>query len=202
MQPAVDAVRSRARVFDELAEPITTTASHLEAMALRAACRLVVAKHRSEVPGTHRSGQRSFAAPSSASHSSDRQGRLGQERHRSVRVRQGLELVEALDPLHRIGGDGDRADGLLMALVTDVHDGVALAGPHLDLVVHLLDQWAHRVDDRSAPGPGRVHDLGRRAVGRQHERGTLGHLGDVLDEDHAQLARKRSTTTRLWTISW
>ncbi len=57
-------------MFDELADPITTMASQRGAMALNAAWRLVVAKHRSEVPGTHRSGQRSLAAPSKASHSS------------------------------------------------------------------------------------------------------------------------------------
>jgi hypothetical protein len=54
-QPDARATFSRATVFDELAEPITTTASDLAAISLSADCRLVVAKHRSLRPGTHRS---------------------------------------------------------------------------------------------------------------------------------------------------
>ena len=49
---------SSARVFDELAEPITTMASQRGAIASSADWRLVVAKHRSVRPGTHSSGKR------------------------------------------------------------------------------------------------------------------------------------------------
>ena len=49
-------------MFDELAEPITITASHLAASSISADWRLVVAKHRSLRPGVHTSGKRSRTA--------------------------------------------------------------------------------------------------------------------------------------------
>ena len=48
---------SSARVFDELAEPITTIASQRAAIAISADWRLVVAKHRSLRPGVHDVGK-------------------------------------------------------------------------------------------------------------------------------------------------
>ena len=60
--PASVASLARATVLDELAEPITTTASQRGAISARAPCRLVVAKQRSERPGVQRSGQRSWVA--------------------------------------------------------------------------------------------------------------------------------------------
>ena len=57
-------------MFDEFAEPMTTTASDSDAIALRAACRLVVAKHRSLRFGIHRSGKRRRAASIRPRHSS------------------------------------------------------------------------------------------------------------------------------------
>ena len=50
-QPDSRASFSSARVLDELAEPMTTTASHRAAIAVSADCRFVVAKHRSLRPG-------------------------------------------------------------------------------------------------------------------------------------------------------
>ena len=47
-----------ALVFEELADPITTTASHRWAISDSAPWRLVVAKQRSERPGVQRSGKR------------------------------------------------------------------------------------------------------------------------------------------------
>ena len=64
---------------------------------------------------------------------------------------------------------------------------VALAGAHLDLVVHLGDERAHRVDDEAAGGARRLDDLGRGAVRRQHDRRARRHLGDVVDEHHAEV---------------
>ena len=55
-QPDSVASAASARVLDELAEPMTTTASHSPAMAASADWRLVVAKHRSDRPGVHTSG--------------------------------------------------------------------------------------------------------------------------------------------------
>ena len=48
-----------ALVFEELADPITITASQRSAMAANALWRLVVAKHRSLLPGVQTSGKRS-----------------------------------------------------------------------------------------------------------------------------------------------
>ena len=99
-----------------------------------------------------------------------------------------VELVLALDEVHRLGRDGERADRFVVAGVADVQDREALARPHLGLVVHLGDERAHRVDDVAAFGAGRGDDLGRRAVRRQHQRRARRHVGDVVDEDHALLA--------------
>ena len=57
-QPASTASFSRARVLEELAEPMTTMAADCGAMAISADWRLVVAKQRSERPGVQRSGKR------------------------------------------------------------------------------------------------------------------------------------------------
>jgi hypothetical protein len=67
---AARATRASATVLDDEAEPMTTTASHRGAMALTAACRLVVAKQRSLRPGVQTSPKRSRAAPSTSSQSS------------------------------------------------------------------------------------------------------------------------------------
>ena len=70
-----------------------------------------------------------------------------------------------------------------MALVADVEDGVALACPDLELVVNLGHEWAHRIDHHPAVGPGGGHDLWRRTVCRQHQRGAGGDVVHVVDED-------------------
>ena len=93
-----------------------------------------------------------------------------------------------LEEPHRLGRDGHGAHRLLVAGVADVEDGVALAAPHLELVVHLGHERADGVDDDAALGPGRRDDLGSRAVGAEHQGRTLGHLGHVVDEDDALVA--------------
>ena len=186
--PASRASLSSARVFDELAEPITTMASQRSAMAPRADWRLVVAKHRSLRPGFHSSGKRSAVRSATAAQSRCEQRGLGEQGDRLREGGQGVDLVDRLDPVDGVGRDRHRADRLLVALVADVDDLVALAGPHLHLVVDLGDERAHRVDDVAAAGPGRGHDLGGRAVGGEHDRAARRHLGDVVDEDHAEVA--------------
>ena len=57
--PASRARRSRARVFDELADPMTMMASHRGAIDINADCRFVVAKQRSLRPGVQTWGKRS-----------------------------------------------------------------------------------------------------------------------------------------------
>ena len=60
-QPAAAATFASATVFDELADPITTTASASAQIARNAAWRLVVAKQRSLRFGIQMSGKRSSA---------------------------------------------------------------------------------------------------------------------------------------------
>ena len=176
---------SRARVFDEFAEPMTTMASHRSASSISADCRFVVAKHRSLRPGDHTSGKRSRTATATPSQSrcdsvvwasratgSSNSGSAATSATRSTR-------------LIALGRDGHRADRLLVALVADVDDAVALAGAHPHLVVDLGDERAHRVDDVAAPRLGGGDDLGRRAVGRQHDRRARRDVGDVVDEHDA-----------------
>ena len=56
-------------MLDELAEPTTTTASQRGASSISADWRLVVAKHRSERPGIHSSGNRSRVASATSDQS-------------------------------------------------------------------------------------------------------------------------------------
>jgi hypothetical protein len=113
------------------------------------------------------------------------EGRLGQERHRAVRLHLGLvHLGLGLDQTDRRGGHGHGPDGLLVTLVADVENGVALAGPDLQLVVDLGDEGTDGVDDDPVQASGVGHHLGRRSVGRQHERSPGRNLVDGVDEDH------------------
>ena len=113
-----------------------------------------------------------------------------------------LDLGDRLDPVDGVGGDGHGADGLLVALVADVDDAVALAGPHLHLVVDLGDQRAHGVDHVAAAGLGRGHDLGGRAVGREHDRAARRAPRRCRRRRPRPRSWKRSTTSWLCTISW
>ena len=113
-----------------------------------------------------------------------RQCGLCEERDRLFELGQRIDLGSRFDSADRVGRDGHGADRFLVALVADVQDAVALAGANLDLVVHLGDQRTHRVDDEAAASLGRGDDIGCRTVRRQHDRPALGHLGDIVDEDH------------------
>ena len=108
--------------------------------------------------------------------------RLRQERDRLVELRQLGNLGDRFDAVDRLRRDRHRADRLLVTLVADVDDAEALACPHLHLVVHLRDEWAHAVHDVAAPRAGGRHDLGRRSVGGEHDRAAFRHVGDVIDE--------------------
>ena len=118
------------------------------------------------------------------------QRRLGQEGdHRCVRASSGRgQRVHVLDASSSRTASGATAmvpDRLLVPVVAHVEDRVPLAGPDLQLVVDLRDQGAHRVDHHPTVGAGPVDDLGRRAVGRQHQRCARRDLGHVVDEHHA-----------------
>ena len=161
-------------------------ASHWGAIAMSADWRLVVAKHRSDRPGVHRPGKRSWVASSTSAQSRCDSVVWASSATGSVNCGSVVDLGDRLDPVDGVGCDRHGADRLLVALVADVDDPVALARPHPHLVVDLGHQRAHRVDHVAALGPGRRDHLGSRAVGRQHDRRAVGHVGDVVDEDHAQ----------------
>ena len=69
LHPESIASRSRARVFDELDEPITMMLSHRSAICMRALWRFVVAKQRSLRPGDHTSVKRFRTASATPSQS-------------------------------------------------------------------------------------------------------------------------------------
>ena len=171
-------------MFDEFDEPITTIASQRSAIASSDDWRLVVAKHRSLRPGIHTSGNRSRTRTATPSQSRCDKVVWASKRHRFVEHGQFVHLVHRFDTADRARSDRHRADRFLVALVADVHDPVALAGPHLDLVMDLRDQGTHRVDDEAATFLCGGHDLGCRAVGRQHDRAPGRHVGDIVDEHH------------------
>jgi len=81
-----------------------------------------------------------------------------------------------------------RSASLFVAFVAHVDDAVPLAGAGADLVVHLGDEWAHRVDDVAATFASLAHHLGGGTVGGEHHRTAHGNLGDVIDEHDAELA--------------
>ena len=88
--------------------------------------------------------------------------------------------------MDRVGGDGHRAHCLFVALMPHVEHGVALAGANLEFVVHLRHERANRVDDGATGRACGLNDLGRRAVGTQHDRCAGWHQGHVVDEDDAK----------------
>ena len=103
----------------------------------------------------------------------------------------GQHAVEVAVVLHQADGVGRHREGarrLVVTAVAHVEDGEALAGAHLGLVVHLGDERAHRVDHEAALVARGGHHLGRRSVGREHERRAGGHVVHVVDEHHAELA--------------
>ena len=74
--------------------------------------------------------------------------------------------------------------------VPDEQDVEVLAGEPLGLLVHLGDQRAGGVDRAQLPVAGLGPDRGRDAVRGEHQQGTLGHLGRVVDEDRAALLER------------
>ncbi len=156
-------------MLDELAEPITTIASQRGAIAINADCRFVVAKHRSLRPGTHTLGQRSCDASSAPAQSRCDKVVCASSATGSGSSGRARDVVGGFDAVHRVGRDRHRADGLLVALMADVDDAVSLARADADLVVHLRDERAHRIDDVAAGLACRRDDLGGGSVRREHE---------------------------------
>ena len=96
-----------------------------------------------------------------------------------------LGLGDVLDEDRRVGRLAHRADDLLVVGVADQEHGVTVrrVAPRLD--VHLRHERAGRVD-HVVPEGARVLVHGRRdAVRGVDDRGSLGHVALVLDEDRA-----------------
>ena len=160
-------------MFEELALPITTTASARCAISVSAVWRLVVAKQRSLRDAVHTSPARARASSRMPVHSAVRERRLRE--HRDLRPvaevgEHPIEIVGVLHEADRVGRDRQRADRFVVAGVAHVEDGEALAGPHPRFVVHLGDERAHGVHHVAAFGARGLDDFRRRAVGRQHQR--------------------------------
>ena len=104
-----------------------------------------------------------------------------------------LERVDVglgLDEHDVLGRLPHRALDLLVAVVADEHDRVAVGGELLRLDVDLRHERARRVDRRQAAlGRLRVHRR-RHAVRGEDGRRALGHgVVDLVDEDRAALAQ-------------
>ena len=115
-----------------------------------------------------------------------RQRRLRQPRHlgRIPHPRGGavLRAIHQVNVPRRLPG---RADDLLVPLVPDQQDLVALGGEPPRLVVHLGDQRAGRVDRVQAALAGILADLRSHAVRGEHDNRALRHLLGFLHEHRA-----------------
>ena len=110
---------------------------------------------------------------------------LRQKRHfGSVASGEVLQTDPWVNQGHCVGCLRNCADRLIVTLVADIDDVVSFARHPLDLVVDLGDKRAHGVDHNGSPFGSRSHHFWSRAVGRQHERPAVWHLGDVVDEDN------------------
>ena len=97
-------------------------------------------------------------------------------------------IVDALDQVHGVGGDGHRSDRLVVAIVADVDDVESLAGTHSCLVMDLGHERTHCIHDEAAVGLGGRHDFGRGTMRAEHQGSTNGHVGEAVDEDDAEVA--------------
>jgi hypothetical protein len=96
-----------------------------------------------------------------------------------------FRLLDGLDEDGRLGSLAHGADDLLVALVADEDDRVALVGVASCLHVHLRDERAHGVDHVVAQLL-RVRENRRRdAVGGVDDRRSARHLCLFLDEDRS-----------------
>ncbi len=114
-----------------------------------------------------------------------------------------LELVHVLLVLHQhdlLRGLPHRAFDLLVAVVADEHDRVAVVGEAHRLAVDLRDQRAGGVDRLQVALDRALANARGDAVGREHAHRPLGDFGVLVDEDRAPLAQVL-TTCLLWTIS-
>ena len=104
-----------------------------------------------------------------------------------------VDVLVVLDEADRLRRHRERADGLVVAGVPDVEDRVALLGPDLASWCTLVTSGHTALTTKRSFDLRRGDDLGRGAVGREHERRTRRDVVDVVHEDHARARSKRST---------
>src|SRR4029077_15665932 len=101
-----------------------------------------------------------------------------------------LELVDVPLALHEhdpLGRLAHRAFALLVAVVTDEHDRVAVLGEAHRLAMDLRDEWTGRVDRVQAAYLRALAHAGRYPVGGEHAHRALRHFDLLFDEDRAAL---------------
>ena len=120
----------------------------------------------------------------------DRERRLGDEGDLvGVGDLERLDLLGGFDQDDAVGRLAGRPFDLLVALVADHHDRVALGGEAAGRDVDLGHQRAGGVDRAQVAGGGvLVHGRGD-AVGGEDDHLALRHLGLLLDEDRAALGQ-------------
>ena len=99
-----------------------------------------------------------------------------------------VHVVRILDQSHGGRGLPNRAHHLVVALVPDEHDRVALPGVANGLAVDLGDQGTGGVDRVKVPLGGDPANLGRDAMGRVEQVAPRWNLGQIVNEDHASAA--------------
>ena len=118
----------------------------------------------------------------------DRERRLGDEGDLvGVGHLERLDLGDGFDQHDRLGRLAGRPFDLLVALVADHHDRVALGGETAGRDVDLRHQRAGRVDRPQAALGGVLVDRRSDAVGGEDDDRALRHLGLLVDEDRASL---------------
>ena len=101
-----------------------------------------------------------------------------------------VDVVGAVDDGDVLGRLTGGADDLLVPLVADEQDVEVVGGEPDRLAVHLGDQRAGRVDRLQRQRAGLLVDDRGHAVGGEDDRGALGHLVGLVDEDGATLLQR------------
>ncbi len=120
----------------------------------------------------------------------DRERRLGDEGDLvGVGHLEALDLVGGFDQDDAVGRLAGRPFDLLVTVVADHHDRVALGGEAAGRDVDLGHQRAGGVDRAQVARGGVVVHRGGDAVGGEDDHLALGHLGLLLDEDRPALGQ-------------
>jgi hypothetical protein len=104
---------------------------------------------------------------------------LSEERNRSLRINGFSSLVDVLLGLHKVNDLGcncHRAHSLFMTSMPDVEHLETLSCPNFELMVHLGNQRAHRIDNDARMFSSLDDYFGCRTMRTQHEWRSSGNL--------------------------